>query len=227
MNKIIAAIVALAVIGTPVLAISDIQLHINQPNGIIEFWEKTLGPAGYDSQTGKVQSTASIIEHIVNYGGIDIQKEITTFGTGDAWPNRNSAAQGYGDQGYPYGEWSLYENKHVIATGDTWVNKYVDVWTVHPTWWTDYAVYEVDLDTTNPMTSFSAEGTTMGDQFSFVKHVYTNEDLYQQEVVWVNPWDDVIDEEGNPRGVDPWDNNCWNFPEMPEKPSVNFECTWC
>lgn len=200
-----------------VLGVTDIQLRVHQGNGIMDFTEQTIGPYGYDDASNPhVQPTAMITEHIVNHGGIDIQKRITSFGTGDAWPNRNSKAQGYGDNGELYGEWSLFESKQVLATGETWKNKWVEIWTVHPTWWTTYEILEDD-DTTTQDTYVDIKGTNMGSTTQFVKHVYTNEPLNELEMVWINPWND---------NMDPWDDEegeeCFEFPEIPEKPSMEF-----
>jgi len=230
-NKIFAILAALLTL-TPVFAVTDVSLYLKNA-GNMEFWEHVVGPAGFydenlngqaDEGEGTVP-TASITEHIVNNGQIVISKRTTTFGTGLIWPNRNSAAQGYGDTGEAYGEWSLYEEKMVESVGETWKNKYVNIWTVHPDWFTDYGVYEVEYTNTMPLFSVSAEGTAgtgEGGEFYFKKHVYTDEPLRQKEVVWVNPWVDVINSEGYPTGSDPWENDCFNFPERPPKEPVTF-----
>lgn len=227
-NLIVAALAALTVLAIPALGVTDINLLLHQDNGEIEFTEITVGAYGYDDTNGNGQKdcddlgvvpTAQIYEHIVNYGSLDVSKRITSFGTGDIWPNRNSKAQGYGDQGLDYGEWSLFEKKQVWAEGETWKNKVVNIWTVHPDWFTEYHIYEYD-DTTTQQDSFDIKGTAQGtdvNTFKFEKHMYTDEPLYESEYVWINPWDE---------GFDPWDeeNEKFAFPEIPGKPSVEIDC---
>ncbi|MBD3155675.1 MAG: hypothetical protein GF368_03400 [Candidatus Aenigmarchaeota archaeon] len=222
-NKIFAILAALLTLA-PVFAVTDVELYIHN-DGEVEFWEHVIGPAGYASNYEEVLPTASITEHIVNHGTIDIFKKTATFGTGKPWPERNSANQPYGDTGEQFGEWSLYEEKEVQATGETWKNKYVNIWTVHPDWFTNFGVYEVEYTPTMTKFEVSAEGTAgtgEGGEFYFEKHVYTDEPLMQKEVVWVNPWVDVINSDGYPTKSDPWDNDCFDFPERPPKEPVTF-----
>ena len=146
---------------------------------------------GYDNNGD--YPTASIFESIENIGSLEITKHVATYGTGLAWPDRNSADQGYGDNGWDFGEWSMIENKLVTATGQTWKDKTVLVWTVHPDWFTNYEIMEQDQTLTGLFT-FSDCGTATGginNVHVFDKDVYTDEPLTQIEHVWINPWDPV------------------------------------
>jgi hypothetical protein len=188
-NKIFAILAALLTLA-PVFAWTTINLSLNSPEGRTTFREFSM-VAGYDSQSESTQPTASVYEWIQNEGSLTVDKSVSTYGTGLAWPNRNSAAQGYGDNGWDYGEWSMREEKYVHATGETWKEKKVDVWTVHPEWWTEYSVYEMD-QTNTQMSEFENYGEVTGgpnNPYVFHKTVYTDEPLYQEEVVCINPWD--------------------------------------
>lgn len=111
MNKIIAAIVALTVVGVPVLATTNIWTNVGNTGGYTSYQEETwIG--GYDWSEGSQQMTGYIMEGFTNDGSIGMTKEI-----------------------HNDGQWILEEKLAMGGTGDTEIYKHVDVWTEDSTLW--------------------------------------------------------------------------------------------
>lgn len=115
MKKIIAAIVALTMIGVPALATTNMNMGL-WGSGYTDFKEFTT-VAGFDgSEGGSPQVTGYINENIVNTGDITILKSMQN-----------------------PGEWNMHEYKYVTGSGDTEINKEVSWWTEHDsTGWTPW-----------------------------------------------------------------------------------------
>ena len=105
MNKIIAAIVALAVIGTPALAVTNIWTNVGNTGGYTSYQQETW-VGGYDWSEGSDQMTGYIVEGFTNDGSIGMNKEI-----------------------HNDGQWILEEKLEMGGCGDTEIFKNVNVWT--------------------------------------------------------------------------------------------------
>lgn len=118
MNKIIIALISLALIATPALACTPGTYCPTDPTSDVRttLWaqgdtlmnEQVTVSGWYDGH-GYIP-TAGIIESIQNDGTLSVQKQATNFG-----------------------QWNLQEDGFVIASGETSLQKEVDWWTVDPT----------------------------------------------------------------------------------------------
>lgn len=179
MNKTIATMLPALLLLGMAAAFTQVDLSVVSPSGYTSFMEKSTVKGNYwdwPNEPVPRTATATIKEAIHNEGSLRVQKSVTTFGTGLQWP----------DIAEP-GEWSMLEDKRVQATGRTTKHKEVDVWTVHPDWYTDYAVWEKDV--TNTAThEFESVGQVQGGHYKFTKTVFTDEPIKQFEKVWINPF---------------------------------------
>lgn len=104
MNKIIAALVALAVIGTPALAYSNMDLELVAQGDTT--YSTYSNVAGFDWSEGSMQTTAFIVETITNDEYLVIHESF-----------QNPSP------------WMMHEYKNVYAEGESSIDKYVEWWT--------------------------------------------------------------------------------------------------
>lgn len=210
MNKIIAAIVALAVIGVPALAGTTLDMGI-WGAGETNFKE-IVTVAGFDgSEGGSAQVTGYINENIVNTGQVTILKSMQN-----------------------PGEWNMQEYKYVTGSGETEINKEVSWWTEHSSLgWTPWVqpgyspasnemsyptqahIYVEFNDVTLPGNSFTTQVDNIANKnvqdptgefshSSFVMNLDTNHKFVYEQSVGINmPTDCSF------YGLDSWDMpNC-------------------
>lgn len=160
MKALISIMVALLMGIGIATAVSDISYSVYSPSGGIDI-ETYFNVGGFDSQSQTTQMTSSDYQHITNVGTLYLANSALSYGTGLAYPNRNSAAQGYGDTGFDYGEWSGMQTTGITTTGATSYVRGYTVNTVHPEWWTNYE-FSTELDTPTTSTGMAGAGTIYG-----------------------------------------------------------------
>lgn len=122
MNKMIIAIIALALVATPALALStsvpaDIRVGLSTA-GFTTFKEQdtvygvdTYMPANGD--TTNPQATAYVLENVRNFGTLDLTKQVSD----------GTTIQGNSN-------WGMQEDENLLGTGSTTIDKQVVWWTV-------------------------------------------------------------------------------------------------
>ena len=113
MNKIIAAIVALAVIGAPALAATNVWTEVENTGGYTSYQESTY-IGGYDWSEGMNKMTGYVMEGFENEGNIYMNKEI-----------------------HNDGQWLLEEKLGMHGSGVTEIYKDVMAWTEDTTLYED------------------------------------------------------------------------------------------
>ncbi len=165
MKKIgILSVMAMLLLAVGVSAVSDVWYTVDSPSGHVEI-TTSYSVGGFDSASSPTtQMTSTDFQHIENTGALLMTQHMVSYGTGLDWPDRNSAAQGYGDTGADYGEWAGKQSTGIETTGETTYGRVYEVWTVHPTWYTNY---EFGGMLTSPTTStfIEGEGIVQGNTF--------------------------------------------------------------
>jgi len=166
-----ALVLMLATIGI-VSAVSDIQYWVSSPSGNVEI-TTSYSVGGFDSASNPTTQMTSIdYQHIENTGVLEMTQSIRSYGTGLAYPDRNSAIQGYGDTGVDYGEWAGKQSTVIATTGETTYIREYSVWTIHPDWNTNYK-FGGSLTSPTTLTFIEGEGGVQGDTF-ITQTIYDN-----------------------------------------------------
>jgi len=159
MKKIgIVSVMAMLLLAVGVSAVSDIQYWVNSPSGNVEI-STSYSVGGFD--TDGTYMTSNDYQHIENTGSLDMYQHARSYGTGLEYPDRNSASAGYGDNGADFGEWAGKQSTDIGTTGKTAYDRTYNVWTVHPTWYTDYE-FGGSLSTPTTYTGIAGAGSIQG-----------------------------------------------------------------
>jgi hypothetical protein len=186
MNKIIIALIGLALMATPALAcIPGTYCPVNPTSDVrTSLWaqgdtsmnEQVTVSGWYDGH-GYIP-TAGIIESIQNDGTLSVQKQATNFG-----------------------QWNLQEDGFVYASGETSLQKEIDWWTVDPTesrrtgelkWPTVANIYTSYVtNTVSDKTEIHNTADQPGDPYgsavnTFLQSVMTSDIMNYKESVGIN-----------------------------------------
>ena len=176
MKKLLIGLVLALTLVFGVSAVTDVFYSVNSPSGNVEI-TTSYSVGGFDGASDPTtQMTSTDYQHIENTGTLEMTQSARSYGTGLAWPDRNSAAQGYNDNGADYGEWAGKQWTVIDTTGMTDYGREYSVWTIHPDWSSSYA-FGGSLTSLTTDTWIEGEGSVHGGDFV----TQTNYDNSQQE----------------------------------------------